>query len=290
MNSRPSSSVNLTKTDSSAEQIRLRLHGPSSGTTIVYLPGLHGDWTLAASLRAALSTKMRFVEFTYPRTLEWSLQEYAAAVLNALHSAGIREGWVLAESFSSQVLWNIVSQLQSEPSSFRLQGVIMAGGFIRYPAPWLLGPVKRILGSLAPAVWRGLFRAYASYSTFRHRRAPESKEAVAEFVGRRTPRDIAALLHRLDLVAQSNPAEIAGSVTFPVYVLSGVIDPIVPWWHTFGAFRRGCPAVRARKLVWPADHNVLGTEPRISSEWILDCIAQSTPQSQFEGSKTVDTP
>ena len=277
----------MTKTEPPPEEIQIRVHGPAVGPTVVYLPGLHGDWTLAASLRAVLATKLRFVEFTYPRTLNWPLDEYAAAVLGALRSANIQEAWVLAESYSSQVLWNMVDQIQQGASAFRIQGLILAGGFIRYPAPWLLGPVKRVLGSLSPRNWRMLFRIYAAYSGFRHRRAPESKQAVAEFIARRTPRDMQAMLHRLDLVAASNPGEIARSVTFPVYALSGVIDPIVPWWHTFPAFRRGCPALRATKLIWPADHNVLGTEPHRSAEFILECIRQV---SHAEAPKTVDTP
>lgn len=262
----------MTKTDSSAECLQLRLHGSTAGPALVFLPGLHGDWTLAASLRAALSPHLRFVEFTYPRTLEWSLSDYASAVLDALESEGIKEAWLLAESFSSQVAWQIASQLQSGPSHFHIQGLILAGGFIRYPAPWLLSPVKRVLSGVSPAIWRTLFRVYAAYSTFRHRRAPESKEAVAEFISRRTPLDIQAMLHRIDLVAASRPAEIAQSITFPVHVLSGVIDPIVPWWHTFPAFARGCPAILSRRLLWPADHNVLGTEPVRAAEYILSCI------------------
>ncbi len=69
----------LNKSDA-CETLRLRLHGDDSLPTLIYLPGLHGDWTLVASFRRALAGRVRFVEFTYPRTLTWPLDDYATAI------------------------------------------------------------------------------------------------------------------------------------------------------------------------------------------------------------------
>src|SRR4029079_1896191 len=87
------------------EQIQIRVHGEANQPTLIYLPGLHGDWTLVSSFRAALKNRVRFVEITYPRTIVWSLHEYAAAVAIALGAHQIHQGWVLAESYGSQVAW-----------------------------------------------------------------------------------------------------------------------------------------------------------------------------------------
>src|SRR5947209_4789033 len=87
------------------EPLQIRIHGDAPLPTLVYLPGLHGDWTLVSSFRAAVAGRVRFVEFTYPRTLTWSLDDYAAAVEVALLNHGVQQGWLLAESFSSQVPW-----------------------------------------------------------------------------------------------------------------------------------------------------------------------------------------
>jgi hypothetical protein len=60
-----------------SEQLQMRIYGDVSLPALVYLPGLHGDWTLIPSFRNALEMKVRFVEMTYPRTLAWPIQDYA---------------------------------------------------------------------------------------------------------------------------------------------------------------------------------------------------------------------
>ena len=72
-----------------SEQLQLRIHGDDSLPPLIYLPGLHGDWTLVGGLLQALNGKVRFVEITYPRTLDWSLEDYAAAIEAALVVKGI---------------------------------------------------------------------------------------------------------------------------------------------------------------------------------------------------------
>src|SRR6185437_5820884 len=92
------------------EQLQLRIQGDASQPTLIYLPGLHGDWTLIPSFKRALGNRARFVEVTYPRTLTWSLDDYAAGVEAALREKGITRGWILAESFGSQILWPVVTR------------------------------------------------------------------------------------------------------------------------------------------------------------------------------------
>ena len=111
------------------DELQIRIHGDASQPTLVYLPGTHGDWTVVGSFRRALGGRVRFVEFTYPRTVTWSLEDYAAAVETALLEQGIRRGYLLAESFSSQVAWPFLTR-----TGFQVEGVILAGGFVRHPA------------------------------------------------------------------------------------------------------------------------------------------------------------
>ena len=66
------------------EKLELRVYGDPSLRTLVYLPGLHGDWTLIGGFRAAVAGRVRFVEMTYPRTLTWSLDDHAAAIEDEL--------------------------------------------------------------------------------------------------------------------------------------------------------------------------------------------------------------
>ena len=114
-----------------AEELQLRVHGEASLPTLIYLPGLHGDWTLIGGFRKAIGEKVRFVEFTYPRTLTWSLDDYAAAIETALAQNGITGGWLLGESYGSQVLWALLAR-----GKFQAQGAILAGGFVKHPMRW----------------------------------------------------------------------------------------------------------------------------------------------------------
>src|SRR5260221_7529332 len=116
------------------ERVQLRITGPAESRALIYLPGLHGDWTLIRSFQLALRGAVRFVEITYPRTIDWSLQDYAAGVQTALKEAGITSGWVLAESFGSQVAWELMQANGAGPS-FEMDGLILAGGVVRHRIP-----------------------------------------------------------------------------------------------------------------------------------------------------------
>ena len=130
-----------------SDALQIRVHGDASLPTLIYLPGLHGDWLLVTRFRLALAGRVRFVEFTYPHTVTWSLDDYAAAVEGKLREHGIASGWLLAESFGSQVAWPL---LQSQ--SFRAEGLILAGGFARHP--WLAAVrATEWLVRLAPLAW-----------------------------------------------------------------------------------------------------------------------------------------
>src|SRR5262249_11813976 len=92
------------------EELQIRIWGDATLPTLVYLPGLHGDWSLVTSFRVALAGRVRFVEITYPRSLTWSFDDYADAIQTALSDNGVRQGWLLAESFGSQPAWYLVGQ------------------------------------------------------------------------------------------------------------------------------------------------------------------------------------
>jgi len=41
------------------EKLQLRIYGDDSFPTLIYLPGLHGDWTLVSSFRKHVTGKVR---------------------------------------------------------------------------------------------------------------------------------------------------------------------------------------------------------------------------------------
>lgn len=317
-----------------AEELQMRIHGDASLPTLVYLPGLHGDWTLAASFRKAVEGKVRFVEFTYPRTTEWTLGDYAEAVERRLLENGITSGWLLAESFSSQVAWELLERSSGAPPEepktprvevrtqataeapltaslspqrmrgggarragegcgggtaeeeqdapcvpsglpsgrrqrFTAEGIILAGGFVKYPRPWRVRCAEQMLSRASDRHVRWFLGVYARYARFRHRHAPETMQGVAEFVARRTEQDRLAMLHRLRLIRENDPGAIASQTTLPVFQLFGLIDPVVPGFATKRWLKKHCPGWRESRVLCPADHNILGTAPKRSAEQVL---------------------
>lgn len=249
-------------------QLQVRVHGTSDKPTLIYLPGLHGDWTLVESFRAALKDRVRFVEFTYPRTLTWSLHDHAEAIFDALNKSGIKEGWILAESFGSILGWAVLELAAQR--GVKVHGVILAGGFVQYPIMPLMRLVQHINERVPMWALSAFCRVYARYAKFRHRHAPETFNSVNEFLCRRIePPDRKAICYRYTLIRQSDARNIALNAGVPIYQLCGFFDPVVPWPFVRAWLKRKCPNCRGWKLIWNADHNVLGTAPQQSAEQVL---------------------
>jgi pimeloyl-ACP methyl ester carboxylesterase len=245
------------------EKLEIRVHGPAGPPALVYLPGLHGDWTLIGGFRKALAGRVRFAEITYPRTLTWSLEDYAAGVEQALAEQGIGGGWLLGESFSSPVVWHLVARKR-----FAVRGVILAGGFVRHPLPWGVRLAEWLCGRISLALLRRMLLGYARLARLRYRHEPEVLAAVAEFIARRTDLDRQAAKHRLHLLAGSDPGALARQSQVPVYALAGLVDPIVPWFLVWPWLKRNCPALREYRIL-RADHNVLSTASRAAAEQVV---------------------
>jgi pimeloyl-ACP methyl ester carboxylesterase len=247
------------------EELQLRIHGEASLPTLIYLPGLHGDWTLVGGFLQALNGRVRFVEITYPRTLVWSLDDYAAAIETALARKGIESGWLLGESFGSQPLWALVAR-----GKFPTQGVILAGGFVKHPMRWAVRLAERLTGRMSNALFIWIIFSYAKIAKFRYRNSPGTLARIDEFIARRTDLYRRAAQHRLHLIAGFDPRLIVRQTKLPVFGLSGILDPIVPWPFVRRWLKRNCPALRDYKIIKTADHNVLGTAPRQSARQVLE--------------------
>ncbi|HWD92172.1 MAG TPA: alpha/beta hydrolase [Verrucomicrobiae bacterium] len=249
------------------EKLQLRAYGDATRPTLIYLPGLHGDWTLIGSFRRALGNRVRFVEVTYPRTLTWSLDDYAANVEAALAEIGITRGWLLGESFSSQVVWPLIARGQ-----FQIEGVILAGGFVRHPVRAGVRFAERIGRGISLSLLIRIMFGYAKVARFRYRHSPETMAAIQEFIARRTELDRQAAVHRLRLIAQSDFCGTAQNTKIPIFALTGLLDPIVPWIFVRHWLRRNCPALRDYKIMRRADHNVLSTAADASADQVVKWI------------------
>jgi len=262
----------------SAERLQLRVHGESSLPTLIHLPGLHGDWTLLGPFRMALGGRARFVESTYPRRLDWSLEDYASAIEAALLEHGITSGWILGESFSSLVAWQFLARQQAHDHAavFKVTGLILVGGFIRHPWPWAVRLAHSTSRMVSLKLLRHLCKLYGRGARRRYCDCPEVVAELEEFVERRTIEpDRQVITHRYRLISQSDPRSIGRDTTLPVYQLSGAWDPIVPWWQVRPWLRGNCPGYRASRIIWSGGHNVLLSAPRKSAEQIMAWVCGS---------------
>lgn len=262
------------------EELQIRIHGSEALPTLVYLPGLHGDWTLISRFRKALANRVRFVEITYPRTLTWSLDDYAAGVETELARHGVTRGWLLAESFSSQVLWPLLARKR-----FHAEGVILAGGFVRHPINWGVRLAEYACGAISLGLLTRILFGYARIARLRNRHSPEAKAALDEFLARRTRLDQQAAKHRLHLLASNDPCEIARSVDVPVYGITGLVDPIVPWPWVRKWLTKNCPALKEYQIIRRSDHNVLGNAADKAAGHVLRWMNISTPQKEIPEKK-----
>jgi len=254
-------------------EIRIRIHGSPALPTLIYLPGMHGDWTLVQSFRHALTGKVCFVEMEYPRTTAWTPENYAREIEAALQAASVREGWLIGESFGSQPAWVMMGNFQRGESPLKIHGLILAGGFIKHPWPWGARFLRWIARGIPTWAMRTLLWAYSTYAHFRHRDAPETLASVHEFAANRfAPGDKAALRHRYELIANSDVRPFAMKTKLPVYHLAGLIDPLVPTVLVRRWLKRHCPGFRESKTILSADHNVLGSAPQKSMEHVLRWI------------------
>ncbi|HEX3625756.1 MAG TPA: alpha/beta hydrolase [Verrucomicrobiae bacterium] len=248
------------------EKLELRVYGDPALPVLIYLPGLHGDWTLIGGFRAAVAGRVRFVEMSYPRSLAWSLDGHARAIEEELSKLGITRGWLLGESFGSQLMWTLIAR-----GKFQVQGAILAGGFIRHPFKRFLLPLELILKGIPSFILVKMMFGYAKFARIRYRRSPQTLATLDEFIARRRGHlDREAAQHRLRLVGQNDPRQTAMTTQVPIFGLAGIVDPIVPWPFVRHWLRRNCPALRDYKIVRRADHNVLNTGMQESARWVLE--------------------
>jgi hypothetical protein len=67
----------------------------------------------------------------------------------------------------------------------------------------------------------------------------------------------------------------AQAANLPIFCLSGLFDPIVPWFWVRTWLKRHCRSYAGGRVIVRADHNVLGTAPRSAAEQVLKWIEQA---------------
>jgi pimeloyl-ACP methyl ester carboxylesterase len=263
------------QTVTSQDGLVLRVHGRAELPTVVYCPGLHGDWTLLAGLRKELQDRIRLVEMAYPPRLDWRLEDYARAIETTLQQAGIHAGWILGESFGSQVAWALLERWEQLSSTdnrkFQPQGLILAGGFVRYPVRWGVRLVQYLNRRASWKTIPHVLQRYVRFLKWWHRAAPELHASFEEFLRNRlVQEDRLAINSRYDLIYDNDPRGIASHTTLPVYYLTGFADALVPWPLILPWLKYHCPGYRGWRLIGISDHAVLCNQPRVAAQQIYE--------------------
>ena len=252
------------------ETISAFIDGPEDRPTLIYVPGIQGDCTLIPALRRALGNDVYWVELTYPQTTGWTLERYASELLECLRQRGIKRGWLLGESFGSQVVFSVVGQcsLDGKNPFFEVEGIVLAGGFVRHPfVPGV--HLARILTQYTPAfLLKLLLHIWKFCSQIRVGDDPVRQKSILDFVARRTEEDLQAWVHRLRLISAARLGEVAARSTIPLFAIAGFWDPVVVWPPVRWWLRQHCRGYRKWKTVWSADHTVLFTQPDVSADFI----------------------
>ncbi|MEY2411246.1 MAG: hypothetical protein QOF48_3916 [Verrucomicrobiota bacterium] len=261
----------------SDESVQLRFPPPGSPLNILFLPGLHGDATLVGPFRRALGGRARLLEATYPQRKDWVLTDYAHAVEEQSVTHHAQKVWVLAESFSSQVAWTMIERVLDGASPLRIEGLILAGGFVRHPWPWGVHLAHGASCAVPRWLLNRLCRWYGRSVCRAKSGDVEILGEMAEFVRRRAASgDRPAITSRYPLIAQADLRSVARRAAVPVFHLSGAIDPIVPWWIVRPWLEKHCPGFRGSRIVPRTVHNVLLGAPAESASQILEWIEAET--------------
>jgi hypothetical protein len=60
----------------------------------------------------------------------------------------------------------------------------------------------------------------------------------------------------------------------PIYAVTGLFDPIVPWYWVRRWLRKNCASLREYKVMFRADHNVLSTAANDTADLIVHWMQQ----------------
>ena len=235
-------------------EVSIRVH-EGSGPTVIYLPGLHGDWGLIGAFRRALGERVRFIEFAYSKE-DVTLERLAELVHAELAARGVSSGWILGQSFGSQVGWALMAR------GFKADGVVLAGGFVKHPWPWGARLFRAVMSTVPFGVINPVYGVYTSLCNALARRGPEEAEELMAFARNRGGKDWKAATWRLSLIERADLRATARATNAPVHYLGGMIDPLVPWPLVTRWLERDCPGYKGRVILAYADHNGLGSSPR----------------------------
>jgi pimeloyl-[acyl-carrier protein] methyl ester esterase len=234
---------------------------------LVLLPGLDGTGLLFRPLVEVLPPEIEPTVVRYPDDPTLGYRELMPMVLKSLPCDGAFA--ILGESFSGPMA---IRAAAARPDG--LVAVILAATFAQSPHPY----IPPWAGSLVPSASLRLFPPFvkfkmllAGYGT------PELRKIMAEALSLVSARTLA---HRLRGVIRVDVSSELRACQAPILYLCGDRDYVVPP-RNGAAIERLQPSTR--RVVFPAPHMVLQTQPVLAAQEISAFLAAAADKAATGG-------
>ena len=235
--------------------------GDPNATPLLYLPGVHGDWTPQVRARPLLSRNFHLVETAYPRIENWSIEDYALALKELLDGLAIQSAHIVGESFGSLVGWQFGIANPERVRSFTL-----VGGFSRPPRFRAAAAAAAVLKSLPTSLLESAIDLYVAGKSAvgEHREIFDS----GAYPATRTPRGRRATANRMSIIQDSEFRDQLKEIGFPVRYLGGERDVVVPVRREIATLQAMLPlhCDFRSELVAGAPHAVVASHPEECAE------------------------
>lgn len=238
--------------------------GKQNAPPIVYLPGVHGDWTPQAAARTLLTRDFHLVETAYPRIETWSIDDYARALNGLLDKLGIESAHIVGESFGSLVGWQFGI---ADPD--RIRSFTLIGGFSQPPRFRIAAAASAALNTLPTRLLESSIDLYVAGKSA----IGESRESfdIGAYPATRTERGRRATANRMSIIQTSDYSPKLKEIKFPVRYLGGANDIVVPVRREIATLSAHLPAHCdfQSELVRRAPHALIASHPQKACESIL---------------------
>lgn len=254
-----------------AEGLIHQVSGREELPPVIYLPGVHGDWTPLVAARPMLSEELRLVEAAYPRVEHWSLEDFGEALEALLDRLGLESAHLVGESFGSLVAWQFGL---THPQ--RVRSLILVGGFAQPPSFRRASLARRAL-MLTPTflLERGI-DVYVSHKNRRGEQRRPPSEGVMSYAAVRTTRGRRATANRMKIIQRTDFRPHLHRVAVPVRYIGGQNDLVVPVQRELETLERHLPESCdfQGRLLADARHVIIASHPGQTARHITDWVRE----------------
>ena len=261
--------VRAEKAETAGAELVYRIRGGEEALPVVYLPGVHGDWTPQAAASQILASAFRLVEISYPKEPLWRLGDYASALVSLLDRLEIESAHVVAESFGSLVGWEFGLEHRS-----RVRSMVIVGGFCQPPGPRKVLLAKWGLSVLPTGLFERGVDAYVAMRQHQGKLEQPEMEVDLPYAAVRTDLGRIATVSRFELICTSDYRHQLNVVVCAVRYIrveSGWRVPVRGELRTLEGILSeevGCQSCR----IADAPHMIISSHPVETAEQITDWI------------------